>query len=383
MNYLFVAFVDKGWPPSHSFVDGMLASVLADSKNVRVRIYVSNSAGGSGRPRRYLGAVCIPSLFPREGLKRLVNFFKVIFILHRTARKKNSHESLVVFVRNDPIVLLASSVFYKKCKSLIYQSSFPHEKFSGSVVKRFFSKYLLLLSRNRVSSILAVSPDGLLRMYETFPPNLKSSYIPLLCDFTLCESQYDDNVKNKIDNVRFIYSGTFGSDRKLEIVIEAVVKYLSDRLDADFLFIGGDEDDVRRLKQVPGVQQFVKKGNLKIECKVSRSELVEHLLCSDIGLCLIPPTEEYMESSPTKLSEYMGAGLAVLASYGIPLQEKFIKESEAGLLVNWSVEEMVEGIGCMVKEVDNINLMKVNAKAYADKKLKYNLYKDNLLSLFE
>ena len=36
----------------------------------------------------------------------------------------------------------------------------------------------------------------------------------------------------------------------------------------------------------------------------------------------------------------MGAGLAVLAS-GIPKQEKFVKESNGGLLVNW--DELLQG----------------------------------------
>lgn len=48
---------------------------------------------------------------------------------------------------------------------------------------------------------------------------------------------------------------------------------------------------------------------------------------SDVGMSFIPPDEHYIEASPTELAEYMGVGLAVVASYGIDLQEEFVQNS--------------------------------------------------------
>lgn len=65
----------------------------------------------------------------------------------------------------------------------------------------------------------------------------------------------------------------------------------------------------------------------------SRTVVKERLAQAVAGLVLLRPTTAYLESLPTKLFEYMGAGLPVIAS-DFPVWRKIIETHECGVLVD-------------------------------------------------
>jgi len=97
---------------------------------------------------------------------------------------------------------------------------------------------------------------------------------------------------------------------------------------------------------------------------------------------LIPPKPVYTESSPTKLAEYMAAGLVVLATKGIPLQEKIVLDSRAGELVFWDLNDITNTI-CQIcnMSIEEVQIMQRSAKAFAKKTLNYQAYLKDFNSL--
>merc|ERR1711871_756791 len=137
---LVICLIDKSWPPQHAFVNGMLANILGNQKNIRVRLLVSSSSKKNSSTR-YINAVCIPSFFPRRGFSRFLNFFKALSLLYyQIQREKVKGTNIILFVRNDPIYLMSASLLRKKVSRLVFQSSFPHEEYSGHFIKRKIAK---------------------------------------------------------------------------------------------------------------------------------------------------------------------------------------------------------------------------------------------------
>ena len=334
-----IALLDKQYPPDHSFVNGMLATTLPHEKDIEIDLLVSRHS--FHKVCRYKKAVCLPLLYPRKGICRFLNFIKAVCILNKLIERNKSKE-IILFVRNEPIYLLACTFVKKKEIKIIFQSSFPHERALVNFFKRWVARWIYKIAGRRVDSLLSVSPKGLKRLQKLIPHAQKANFIPLMSESTLEVNNFELKCKNK--NIRFIYVGDHSLPRKLEVVLKAIVRAINNGLLAEFKFIGGEPQDIKRLLNVYGVEKLKKKGILKFIQKIPRKYLWNEFMDSDVGLSLIPPDEHYIEASPTKLSEYMRAGLAVLASNGIELQEEFVKKSSGGVLCDWNEDDIVKSL---------------------------------------
>lgn len=375
-----ICFLDKQWPPNHSFIDGMLSRELASLENIKVDLIVSKSNNLTKNAYKYNRAVCMPLLFKRSGIYRILNFFKSIYticIMRYKYSKKNL--DVIFFVRNDPIYLLACSLFKKSNEKLIFQSSFPHENVSGNFLKRWIAKKIYQISSFGIDSILAVSPQGLVRVHNMFPKITKRAYIPLLSDQ---KKDIEINEFNANDVINFVYIGSHSKERKINYILEAIYKAIIDEnIKAKFHFIGAKKTEIDEFCKIDYINNLIKNEIIKFTEFIPRNDIWDILKQCDVGLCLIPPDPQYKEASPTKLTEYMGEGLAVLASYGIELQEEFVTKSNGGYLVEWDIEDIKKGIVYLSNHKEVVIKMKENAYLYAKNNLNYQYYIDSFLKL--
>ena len=347
----------------------MMSIALPCEKDIKVQLLVSGKK--NDKICRYNKAICLPILYPRKNIYRFLNLFRIIKFLKKTIKKNNKYK-IVLFVRNEPIYLIACCLIKQKKIKLIFQSSFPHENISGNVIKRMIAKYIFKVCKNKIDSLLAVSPKGLKRISKIFPGIKKIFFIPLLSDFF--PSLKHHKIKKK--NVKFIYIGDHSHYRKLEVVLRAIVQAHDKGLKAKFKFIGGSSRDIKQLMFVNGVKRLKKKGVLIFSEKISRNKIWSELKVADVGLSLIPPDKHYIEASPTKLSEYMSAGLAIVASNGIDLQEQIIQSSKAGVLCDWNENRISDCLLNVCNDKNFINIMKKKGLIYAKKNLNYFKYVD-------
>ena len=364
-----IALLDKEYPPSHSFVDGMLATELPKENDIKVSLLVSRS--GENKVCRYKKATCLPILYPRRGVYRFLNFFKAVVLLQKLIKKNKNYE-IVFFVRNEPIYLLACTFVKQKNMKLIFQNSFPHEKASGHFVKRAIAKWMYKIGGRKVDSLLTVSPKGLERIQNILPHVQKGAYIPLLADVVVTVDDFI--LKGGYGRVKFIYIGDHSQPRKLEVVLQAIVKASAKGLNAEFRFIGGKANDIERLRSVDGVQKLENDGVLEFVEKIPRDKIWDELMIADVGISFIPPDEHYVEASPTKLTECMGVGLAVVASYGIDLQEEFVQKSGGGVLCQWDEDAITDCIINICSDRDALIAMKKSGYFYVKEKLNYREY---------
>ncbi len=372
-----VCLLDKEAPPEHSFVDGMLAKVLGREPDLHVYLVVSRPPGAGiewERVRRHHDAVCLPVLARRRGMGRITNFVRGALVVRALIRRERSKgRQVVLFVRNEPTYLLIAAAFKHRCDRLIFQSSFPHEETHPRPLMRWGAKLLYRIARSPVDAVLAVSPTGLERVERLFPAASLGRYIPLMADVPGEAGRRSVTPAQTTgpEPLRFIYIGDHARSRQFEVVFAALAAAVERGFEGRVEFVGADPGELTHIRSLAHVPELESVGVLSFRAKVPRSEVWDLLHSADVGLSLLPRSAMNRERSPTKLTEYMGAGLAVLATRGVPLQESFIEESGGGLLVEWSENAIRDGFLALSKDPSKVRAMKRRAAEYAARELRY------------
>lgn len=364
----------------------MLSDALANESGISVSLIVSrNPLITKNSIYKYNKAICIPKLLTRKGVYRFVNFFLAFKLLLWTIKKaKKRKKKVILFVRNEPVLLLASVFFRNSVSKLVFQSSFPHEENSKGL-KSIIAKFIFRLCASRVDSLLSISPIGEKRLQLLFPSVASVSHIPLLAEKVVVNHNRISSLTN-VNKLKFIYVGSHDKLRELNVVLEGIVYAVTHlKVRANFIFLGGNKNEIEQCIMVKGVKDLVHKNIITFYSKVERKKIWDFVINADIGLCLIPPKKIYIEASPTKLAEYLSCGLAVLANRGIVFQEKVIEDSKAGVLSEFNSISIASKIQKMTKDKEKLKCMRNNAILYSETYFSYksylNSFKKNVLNI--
>lgn len=374
-----ICLLDKNHPPDHSFITGMLAQAFPEETDNRVQLVVMRPKSQVKQlPARYYSAVSLPVMPTVDG--RPYRSFEMLFSAAITTKRliqkaRQRGERVVLFVRNHPLLALIAACFSSSVDCYVYQSSHPLENLHRSSIKRWLHRTLLRFSLHRANVTMAVSPRGLERINLLARRSIKGMVVPLLADLPSgdpkCKSQ--SNPKEQAP-LQFVYIGTHAPRRELEIVIDAAVKALEAGINANFLFIGGSATQIDRLRSVRGATIWEDRGKIEFRGPIPRANIAEILDSSDVGLSLVPANDITRGMSPTKLAEYMGAGIAVLTSRGVDLQELFVNEANAGLIVDFKSQSIAESMIYMSDNQELVKQWSINALKYAQNNLSYYHY---------
>lgn len=341
--------VDKSLGEGHSFVDGMLRGALRSFFPEIMIVYGKRAVGGECS---MWDSRCIEAPFSRSGFGRVgIALFSVWVFFKRIGR--GSH---TVFIRND-VVTLTLFVLLKRLSGvrfrLLFQNSFPHERYSSSRLGRGVATLLMKFSVSGCDRVIVVDGNAIprIRAYSSCVP---IGVIPLCCDFPAGE------VSKKLRHegeVIFLYAGTFSRLRKLDVLIRAFYAVRS-RGGFRLVLIGGGIEELAVDKVMMDICNImIREGSLIMPGRLARDEVARFMAEADVGLNLIPPLDVYMESSSTKLGEYLSQGLPVISSIGVPYHHKIHGYADVGWLVQFSesaIEDLIlkiiegghEGLRC-------------------------------------
>jgi glycosyltransferase involved in cell wall biosynthesis len=125
-----------------------------------------------------------------------------------------------------------------------------------------------------------------------------------------------------------VYAGLLSPDRCIKEILQAF-ELLPNALHASVVFAGpfSPPGYAREIAALPGQHRAKFLGT------IDRSALFRLFNSGRAGLCLCRPTLGYLDSAPTKIFEYMQAGIPVIAS-DFPAFRAIIDAAKCGLLVD-------------------------------------------------
>ncbi|MBC8008123.1 MAG: glycosyltransferase, partial [Prolixibacteraceae bacterium] len=139
------------------------------------------------------------------------------------------------------------------------------------------------------------------------------------------------------------YLGTLDANRKLGILIEMLVELKRHGMIARLLLIGdaSDSKDRQALEALAvklGVADFV-----EITGFMPRIEALRRIRQADVCLSPIEPSPVFRVGSPTKMVEYLGAGIPVVAN-DHPEQQLILRACRGGVCVPWGARHFARGV---------------------------------------
>lgn len=138
---------------------------------------------------------------------------------------------------------------------------------------------------------------------------------------------------NKDEWTKVIYCGNLTEQRGIKMIVQAMDSLQEYKIKLTLLGLLYPEQFGQEIHQIAG-------ENVEIIAKVPFEQVARYLTASDIGIVCFQPGPNHLEALPTKLFEYMQAGLPVIAS-DFPLWRQIVEDAGCGVLVDPSKPEEI------------------------------------------
>jgi len=191
---------------------------------------------------------------------------------------------------------------------------------------------------SKVFNYIFVATDSIRKNFDRHKSAITIRNFPILN----VSKTYDKELHSKGHSPVLIYTGGLTEERGITNVINSL-EYID--CDLELILLGEFEtkvygDKVRNLKGFNKVRYFG---------KLDFIEIGKYYNQANIGIVCLQPIGRYKISLPTKLFEYMEAGLPVVAS-NFPLWRKIIDKSSCGICVDpTNPEEISDAIKYLVE----------------------------------
>jgi len=288
-----------------------------------------------------------PELLPVGVLLKLLTGKKVIYDVHENVPKQ---------ILNKAWIALSSNKIISRIYKIV-------EKFS-----LFFIDFIVIAEDSYIENYIGIKNIEKIRNY------------PLLA--------YVNNV-NKGEKLlagkwSIIYVGGITKLRGIFEMIEAIKILNKDKHYDILLKLVGPFYPFQLLKEVTDIiKEYEILDNIEIFGEIPHSKVFNVLSDSKIGIAILHPDPNYVESIPTKLFEYMLAGLPVIAS-NFQLYKEIVEGNNCGICVDpLNPKEVAEAIEYLIDHPDEARKMGENGREAILEKYNWEKEGKKLINLYE
>jgi glycosyltransferase involved in cell wall biosynthesis len=281
------------------------------------------------------------------------------------------------FIKNqkpDLVMLLHSgaapiSLLVRKIPTVLYWNEHPsHLVYSPkkyAPIRQTLSKilfHLLFMGARSASLVMPIGEDHRndLIAHGVRPSKVELIYMGVLDDFLL--NRKNTEPPKFIDSnyrIQLIYIGSVSVDRGRDVMLDAMSQLVRQEVSAHLSIIGATEEQLsfcqKRAKAL-GIEK-----NITLLGRISGNQIPAYLEQADIGICLWEKSAWVEFNPPTKLFEYLVAGLPVLAS-NIRTHTRYIKHWNNGIIFDYNATSLADSVTELVARKQDIPLLKHNAE---------------------
>jgi glycosyltransferase involved in cell wall biosynthesis len=151
-----------------------------------------------------------------------------------------------------------------------------------------------------------------------------------------------DFPKDPSEPLQLIYVGSVHKERGRDVMLEAMAIANRESRIAHLTIVGATEEQVTYCQNA--VKRLGISDSVTIHGRVSGYEIPAYFRKADVGLCLWEDLPWYRFNPPTKLFEYLVAGLPVLAS-NIRTHTQYVEDGVNGLIFEYNSASLAQAIG--------------------------------------
>ena len=166
--------------------------------------------------------------------------------------------------------------------------------------------------------------------------------------------------------VQLVYVGTVSKVRGRDVMLDAMAILVKENIHVHLTIIGASEDELVYCKH--RIHELEIEGYVSVFGRLPGSQIPSFLVKADLGICLWEPNPWNEFNPPTKLFEYLVAGVPVLAS-NIRTHSRYIKDWHNGLIFDYDETSLANAITEMCRHKNRIQTLKDNAVQSAERYL--------------
>lgn len=311
-------------------------------------------------------------------LLKIHNRFFRMFFSPINALIKAIRVNAYVYHFHDPELIFIGLVLKILGKKVIYD---VHEDVPRQILsKHYFNKNIAhIISKvfERIENfcakffnyIITATPFINERFFKINKNSININNYPVIKDeFFRKEKDFKE-----LDNI-ICYVGGITEERGIKTIIES----LEDINNVKLILVGSFSSQSFKNE----CEKLKAWGKVDYLGQVDYEQVFKIMKKSKIGICLLKPIINYIDSLPIKIFEYMMAGLPIICS-NFKLWEEIVEDGNCGICVNPnSKKEISKQINKLIQDYDTLTTMSKNGKNLILEKYNWRTDKKKLIKIY-
>lgn len=161
--------------------------------------------------------------------------------------------------------------------------------------------------------------------------------------------------------LKLVYTGTVSAARGRDVMLEAMHLVINNSLfhNIHLRIVGASEQELAYCQQK--IEQLDLQDHVEVIGRIPGDEVYQYLQTADAAICIWQPNTWNMFNPPTKLFEYLVAGLPVLAS-NIRTHTRYIEHGETGYIFDYHAQGLAEAIQTLNQNKERLPTLKAQAR---------------------